>query len=182
MQPHSLNPIWTIGHSTMAIDDFTQLLGKHGIAMLIDVRTSPYSRFAIQFNKLDLEAELHRRNIVYRFEGQRLGGRPSDPTCYRSGVVPEHAEREDFLQLVDYEAVKRKEWFQQAIDEVVALSAIHRVALMCSEEDPMDCHRHRLISSALIDRGIEVQHIRKSGMSFRAEQPLIQSALFLPSA
>ena len=72
------------------------------------MRTAPYSRFASQFNKLDLEAALRRRNLDYRYEGQRLGGRPGDPTCYRAGVVPDHAEREDFLQLVDYEAVKQK--------------------------------------------------------------------------
>ncbi len=178
MQPQTQNPIWTIGHSTMEIGDFIELLGEHRIDVIVDVRTAPYSRFASQFNKLDLEAALRRRNVDYRFEGQHLGGRPSDPSCYRSGVVPEHAEREEFLRLVDYEAVKRKDWFQQALDEVIEMSARRRVALMCSEEDPMDCHRHRLISSALIDRGIEVQHIRKDGKSFAAARPLSQPALF----
>lgn len=182
MQPQMPNLIWTVGHSTQTLDDFIWVLGRHGIDTIVDVRSAPYSRFAKQFNKLDLEAGLLRRNLAYRYEGQRMGGRPSDPTCYRAGVVPDHAEREDFLQLVDYEAVKQKEWFQEALDEVVVLSTSHRVALMCSEENPMDCHRHRLIASALIERGIEVRHIRRDGSakqaSFPAEQPLLQPALF----
>ena len=182
MQPQAQNPIWTIGHSTMPVDDFIQLLGKHSIDTIVDVRTAPYSRFAKQFNKLDVEAALLRHSIAYRYEGQRLGGRPSDPTCYRAGVVPDHAEREDFLQLVDYQAVKQKDWFQQALDQVIELSVTGQVALMCSEENPLDCHRHRLIASALDDRGIEVRHIRKDGTikpaSFPAEQPLLQPALF----
>lgn len=161
MQLQRMNPIWTIGHSTMPASDFLELLGLYGIELIVDVRTAPYSRFAPQFNKLDLSDLLRRKNIAYRFEGERLGGRPSDPTCYRSGVVPDHAQREEFLKLVDYEAVKGKDWFQGGLDEVVTLSVQHKVALMCSEENPLDCHRHRLIAAALADRAIETRHIRK---------------------
>jgi len=182
MQPLEQNPIWTIGHSTMPIDDFLGLLRMHGIEAVVDVRTAPYSRFAAQFNRLDLHESLRRNTVAYRFEGERLGGRPSDPTCYRSGVVPDHAQREEFLKLVDYEAVKRKSWFVAGLDDVVALSAADKVALMCSEENPLDCHRHRLIASALNDRGIEVRHIRKDGSLstavFVAEPALVQSLLF----
>lgn len=176
------NPIWTIGHSTMPIDEFVQLLRSRQIDLVVDVRTAPYSRFASQFNKLDLEDALERRDLGYRYEGKRLGGRPSDPGCYRAGVVPDHAEREDFLQLVDYEAVKQKPWFQEALDEVIELSASQRLALMCSEENPMECHRHRLIASALNERAIEVLHIRRDGTmkpaTFAEEPALVQVSLF----
>jgi uncharacterized protein (DUF488 family) len=161
MDTQTHNTIWTIGHSTMPIEEFAQLLQSNQIGLVVDVRTAPYSRYASQFNKLDLEDALQRRKVGYRYEGKRLGGRPDDPTCYRDGVVPDHAEREDFLKLVDYEAVKQKSWFQEALEEVIELSASHQVALMCSEENPMDCHRHRLIASALDERGIEVLHIRR---------------------
>lgn len=182
MEPQSQNPIWTIGHSTMSIGNFMQLLDQHGIELVVDVRSAPYSRFASQFNKLDIEAVLRSRNLDYRYEGERLGGRPSDPSCYRSGIVPNQAEREDFLKLVDYEAVKQKNWFRQALAEVIELSATHLLALMCSEENPLDCHRHRMIASALHERGIEVQHIRKDGSvkqaSFPIEQTALQAVLF----
>jgi uncharacterized protein (DUF488 family) len=182
MQPLEQNPIWTIGHSTMPIGEFLGLLRLHGIEAVVDVRTAPYSRFAPQFNKLDLHDALRRSNIAYRFEGERLGGRPSDPTCYRSGALPGHAQREEFLKLVDYEAVKQKNWFVAGLDDVIALSARDKVALMCSEENPLDCHRHRLIASALSDREIEVRHIRKDGSLstavFSAEPALVQSLLF----
>lgn len=161
METRTQRPIWTIGHSSMGIDEFIDLLRKNQIDLIVDVRTAPYSRFATQFNKLDLIHALDLSGIVYRYEGGRLGGRPDDPTCYRDGVVPVHAERADFLKLVDYGAVKQKDWFQQALDEVIASSTSHNVALMCSEEDPYECHRHRLIASALNDRKIEVIHIRR---------------------
>lgn len=182
MQLLEQSHIWTIGHSTMPIDDFIQLLHSRAIGLVVDVRTAPYSRFAPQFNTLDLQDTLLRNHIGYQFEGERLGGRPSDPSCYRSGAVPDHAQREAFLKLVDYEAVKTKDWFRSGLDDVIALSAQGEIALMCSEENPLDCHRHRLIASALDERGLEVRHIRKDGSVsvavFSTEPVLVQSALF----
>ncbi len=182
MQSSEKPSIWTIGHSTMPIERFIHLLQSERIALVIDVRTAPYSRFAPQFNTLDLENSLHRHGIAYRFEGERLGGRPSDPACYRSGIVPDHAQREEFLRLVDYEAVKQKDWFRAGLNEVVAASGACRVALMCSEENPLECHRHRLIASALQERDIDVLHIRKDGTVlaaiFSTQPELVQPALF----
>jgi len=166
----------------MAIADVLDLLRHYGIEMIVDVRTAPYSRFAPQFNKLDLQDALRRNSIVYQFEGERLGGRPSDPTCYRSGVVPDHAQREEFLKLVDYGAVKQKDWFQTGLTEVMAASRDHRVALLCSEENPLECHRHRLIASALQERNVDVLHIRKDGTVqvavFSTQPELVQTVLF----
>lgn len=182
MQSPDIPSIWTIGHSTMPIEDFLRLLQSEKIHLVIDVRSAPYSRFAPQFNKLDLENSLRRRGIAYRFDGERLGGRPSDPNCYRSGVVPDHAQREEFLKLVDYEAVKQKDWFQAGLNEAMAASKACRVALMCSEENPLECHRHRLIASALQARDVDVLHIRKDGTVltavFSSQPELVQPALF----
>jgi uncharacterized protein (DUF488 family) len=142
----------------------------------------PYSRFARQYDRLDLEVVLQRRGIEYRFEGQRLGGRPKDPSCYRAGVIPVHADRAAFLELVDYDAVKTKPWFVEGLEAVIELGASRRIALMCSEEDPLHCHWHHLIGSALHDRSIDVVHIRKTGRTEeaifdRAPAP-VQAALF----
>ena len=39
----------------------------------------------------------------------------------------------------------------------------HRVAVMCSEADPLDCHRCLLVARALAGNGIDVGHILASG-------------------
>lgn len=182
MQPHTSHRVWTIGHSSMSVGEFVGLLQANGIDLVVDVRTAPYSRFASQFNKPDLAHALEQVGITYRYEGERLGGRPNDPTCYRSGAIPEHAERAEFLKLVDYDAVKCKPWFQQALAEIIDLADHHRIALMCSEEDPKECHRHRLIASALNEHDVEVIHIRRNGSTvpavFSDDALFVQAQMF----
>ena len=184
MEHEPNNAIWTIGHSNRSIDEFVALLEAHGIAAIVDVRSAPYSRYASHFNRLDLEHALTQRGIAYRYEGKRLGGRPTEPHCYFAGVAPDQAERPDFLKLVDYDAVRQKPWFQEALNEVIQLGEDQRVALMCSEENPDYCHRHRLIGPALVARGIAVLHIRRDGSVHEAsftkstEPAPIQAALF----
>jgi uncharacterized protein (DUF488 family) len=74
--------VYTIGHSRHPIDKFLELLAGHGIVQLLDVRSSPYSRFNPQFNKANLQLSLLNHNIQYIYAGAELGGRPSDPSCY----------------------------------------------------------------------------------------------------
>ncbi|HEX5498445.1 MAG TPA: DUF488 domain-containing protein, partial [Thermomicrobiales bacterium] len=155
--------IFTIGHSNLTFDAFVALLANPDapIATVVDVRSAPYSRFAPQFNRPSLEAGLRAHGIAYRYLGDDLGGRPTDPTCYVSGQVPDG--KADYLQLVDYAEVARRPWFQQGLDRLLAEAASGPTAIMCSEEDPHNCHRHHLIAKALTDRGIEARHIRKDG-------------------
>lgn len=161
--------IYTIGHSNHEWRDFLALLHRYGIEMLVDVRSAPYSRYSPQFNRESLAPSLEAKSIGYAFAGEYLGGRPRDPDCYRNGVVPVgHA---DYLKLVDYPAVATKSWYQRSVDRLLELSDEQRAVIMCSEEDPNQCHRHHLIAQTLIERGIEVRHIRKSG-EFEEALPL----------
>ena len=162
--------IYTIGHSNHEERVFIGLLVEQGIELLVDVRSAPYSRYSPHFNRESIVHSLSDAGIHYAFAGNHLGGRPKDPSCYRNGVIP--PPQSDYLKLVDYPAVATKPWYQQAIAELVHLADEQRVTLMCSEEDPQQCHRHHLIGQTLLERGIEVVHIRKNSHSELAE-PLV---------
>ncbi len=175
----SVPVVFTVGHSNMTEDEFLELLEGHGIRTIVDVRTSPYSRFAPHFNQRELRSALRNRGIAYAFGGEKLGGRPSDPALYKDGVIPEgHA---DYLNLVDYPAVARQPWFREGVERLLELAADAPTAMMCSEEDPNRCHRHHLVAQALLKRGVVVRHIRKDGSFVKAallEPPVVMKTLF----
>jgi uncharacterized protein (DUF488 family) len=155
-------------------------LEDNGVLTLVDVRTAPYSRYHPQFNREDLERLLARHDIEYVFAGQYLGGRPSDPSCYKRRVLP--AEGTDYLHEVDYRAIMERPWFVDAIGRLLELGDEQITAVMCSEEDPADCHRHHLISRYLLDKHpeIEVRHIRGDGTVYSASA--VRSSVDAPPA
>jgi uncharacterized protein (DUF488 family) len=137
----------TIGHSNHTIERLVQLLEAAGVATLVDVRTSPASRFNPQFNQGSLEAVLAQNVMTYVFAGRYLGGRPADPTCYKQRVLP--PEGTDYLHEVDYPEVMRRDWFVKGIQRLLAIADEQTTAIMCSEENPAECHRHHLIAKYL---------------------------------
>ena len=168
--------IYTIGHSNVTADTIIDLLNEHGIGMLVDVRSSPYSRYSPQFNREQLARALDKAGIEYAFAGAHLGGRPKDPTCYKDGTLPEG--KADFLSLVDYGEVAKRRWFQDAITRLLELAGEHRTAIMCSEEDPDHCHRHYLIAQTLLEMDVTVLHIRGDGSLEAAKPEAQQLSLF----
>lgn len=158
--PPSLE-ISTIGHSNATAAEIVALLQAHGITRVVDVRSAPYSQYAPQFNREDLARTLEAAGIAYVYAGQHLGGRPTDPTCYKKGELPSgHAS---YLALVDYGAVAQRDWYRRGIARLVELAAERPTAILCSEEDPRRCHRHHLIAQTLLAQGIAVWHIRRDG-------------------
>jgi uncharacterized protein (DUF488 family) len=170
------NTLYTIGHSGHSAEEFLSLLKHHNIHVLLDVRSAPYSKFVPQFNKHELEAFLRQNGVDYRYAGAHLGGRPTQNDVYKNGLVPDKdTKREEFLDLVQYEEVMQRSWYQQAIQrvlEIVRQTALSggNVAVMCSEGNPHECHRHHLIVRSLIDPKvkivedpIEAIHILKDG-------------------
>jgi len=142
--------VFTIGHSNVAAERIVELLKQHGIEVLIDVRSVPYSRHNPQFNRDSFQHVLKAAGIEYAYAGQYLGGRPDDPTCYEG-------------EQVQYKLIMDKPWYQKGIDQLIEIARGRRVALMCSEEDPLRCHRHNLIAQTLLKRGVTVLHIRGDG-------------------
>ena len=161
MLPASSQPactLWTIGHSNHALDVFLDLLTQGRIEVLADVRSSPYSRYAVQFNRESLRPALQNRSIEYRYFGDRLGGRIDDPNCY------------DEAGHVLYDRVAALPAFRQAIEELLAAAGKARLAILCGEEDPTDCHRRLLVGRVAGRRGAAVMHIRGDGRIQSEEQ------------
>jgi uncharacterized protein (DUF488 family) len=153
--------LYTIGHSTLAMDDFLALLKEHYIQVLIDVRSQPYSRFNPQYNRESFQHAMAYANIEYVFAGEHLGGRPSDPTCYKDGVLPDG--KANLLKLVDYAEVMKRDWYLRGIQRLLEIAGKRQTVIMCSEEDPLRCHRHHLIAHTLLKQGVTVWHIRADG-------------------
>ncbi len=159
--------IYTIGHSDHTIPAFVELLRKFDIALLVDVRSQPYSRWTPQFNREDLAHDLQAAGIAYRSMGDSLGGRPTDPTLYDPGE-----------ERPDYERMAQTETYQRGIAQLLDLAREQPVVVMCSEGDYHHCHRHKLIAQTLLERGIEVQHIQPDGTTAAGEIIPQQLSLF----
>jgi len=159
--------IHTVGHSDHTAEDFVDLLRRHGITLVVDVRSQPYSRWAHQFNRETLARDLQDAGIAYRFMGDALGGRPANPTLYD----PEQ-ERPDYQRLEQTPA------YQAGIDQLLDLARAERVAVMCSEGDHRRCHRHLLITQTLLGRGVRVLHIQPDGTTVEGERIPQQLSLF----
>lgn len=142
--------IFTIGHSNHSLETFVTLLQQHGITALVDVRSDPFSRFNSQFNKKELEQEIKIHGIKYVFLGCELGARPKDSSCYENGQV-------------QYERLKDTALFKEGIKRVIQGAKQHTISLMCSEKDPLQCHRFLLVARALVKLDISVAHILATG-------------------
>jgi len=126
------------------------LLRNAGVTAVADVRTSPYSRYSPQFNRDELRDQLRLDGISYVFLGRELGGRPNGRRFYCDGVA-------------DYEKMAQSDEFKKGIDRAIEGAKKYRVALLCSEHDPLDCHRCLLVGRALARRNLEVSHILSDG-------------------
>lgn len=142
--------LFTIGYSTHSMEYFIEMLKKHGITALCDVRSSPYSRFMPQFNRELLKNELSNHHIVYIYLGAELGPRSSDSTCYENGKVK-------------YNLLAATDIFQQGLRRLRRGMASYGIALMCAEKDPITCHRMILICRNLRDGDIVIRHILEDG-------------------
>ena len=142
--------VYTIGHSSHPIDVFLDLLCKHEISAIADVRSSPFSRFCPQFNQPALVKSLRDSGICYAFLGRELGGHSDDPSCYVNGRI-------------QYARLAERQEFHQGIDRLNSGADKYRIALMCSEQDPLDCHRTLLVSRVLDSVGLKIQHIHTDG-------------------
>jgi uncharacterized protein (DUF488 family) len=143
--------IYTIGHSNHPIDRFIALLQQHGIRAVADVRSTPYSRFNPQFRKERLQAALADAGIRYVFLGEELGARSKDPACYEEGG------RVSYLRLA------ATDLFRRGIERLLTGMQNHRIAIMCAEREPLDCHRTILVARELEKAGAPVTHILADG-------------------
>jgi len=144
--------VFSIGHSTLPYEQFLKLLRGAGVDAVADVRTAPYSRHFPHFNQEELRAELKQDGVAYSFLGKELGGRPSGSQFYCEGVA-------------DYEKMAPTDTFKSGIERILSGADKYRIALMCSEKHPLDCHRCLLVGRELLRLGIDVQHLIHQGVA-----------------
>ncbi|MDQ6945975.1 MAG: DUF488 domain-containing protein [Actinomycetota bacterium] len=142
--------VLTVGHSTHSLDGFVALLQEHHISAIADVRSNPFSRYTPQFNMSSLRTALRRHEIQYAFLGRELGARSSDPNCYVDGRV-------------QYARLAETDLFRDGIRRILSGAAARRIALMCAEKDPLDCHRALLVTKELVSQGVQVDHVLADG-------------------
>lgn len=143
--------LYTVGHSNHEIDYFIELLKFADINCVIDVRSTPASKFNPQYNLEPLKASLNRVGITYMHFGDEFGARHRNPELW------------DNEGIVDFQKVQKSRAFQDGIERVdIGLSKGFKIALMCSEGNPLECHRFSMISSYLVDDEFEVIHILKN--------------------
>lgn len=141
--------IYSIGHGNKTIEEFISELKSFKIEFLIDVRSSPFSKWATYFNKGVIEKELSRHNIRYVYMGDVIGGRPLNENCY------------DLNGFFDYKEMAEVEVFKKGLLRLKdAYDKKYKVAIMCSEADPSMCHRSKLIGRELYAKfNIDMEHI-----------------------
>jgi uncharacterized protein (DUF488 family) len=148
----------------MSYEEFVRSLRNAAVTAVADVRSMPFSRRNPQFNRDTLREELRMDGIAYVFLGEELGGRPKERQYFCDGVA-------------DYEKMAKSSDFERGLRRIIEGSKQYRIALMCSEHDPLECHRCLLVGRALHEQGAIVRHILSNGMSLdqaEVERRLIQ--------
>lgn len=166
-----MTKVLTIGHSNHSIGRFLDLLTGAGITAIADVRTTPRSRWTPHFDAAPLKTALAAHGIAYAPLGKELGGRPSSPELYCDG----HA---------DYEAMASTPGVREGIARVLMGAQTHLIALMCSEKEPMDCHRCLMVARELAKRGVQIGHVHGDGRietQTEFEERLLNDAKLHPS-
>jgi len=138
--------IFTIGHSNHSVETFLGLVQNHDVNAIVDIRSHPYSNFAPHFSMKAIKGHLERAGIAYVFLGKELGARSNNPSCYRNGKV-------------QFDLLAKEPEFIEGIERIIQGMEKFRIVLMCSEKDPIDCHRALLVSRTLHQTNFMIYHI-----------------------
>ena len=146
-----MTEIFTIGHSNHSLEKFIFLLCSNAISAVVDIRSSPFCSYARHFNGEAIKAALKERGIKYLFLGDALGGKPKEAEFY------------DETGMALYGKIAGTQKFQEGIKRLLNGISKHKVALLCSEENPENCHRRLLVGRVLQEKGVNIIHIRGEG-------------------
>lgn len=143
--------VFTVGHSNHSMERFFELLSLRNIDVVVDVRSHPFSKYAKHFDHDNLKRVVVEAGKKYLYLGRELGGIPKEQKFY------------DADGHVLYAKIAESADFTSAIERLLSGISRFKVALMCGEEDPTNCHRRNLIGHILKKKGITVKHIRGNG-------------------
>lgn len=142
--------LYSVGHSNQSQDEFLELLKRHDINCIVDVRSVPASKYTPQFNMEPLKWFLRANDIHYLHFGDEFGARRTD--CL------------DAEGQVNFEKAVETPSFKRGVERLMnGLQKGFRISLMCSEANPLECHRFSLVSRYFYDNGLDVHHILKDG-------------------
>jgi uncharacterized protein (DUF488 family) len=145
-----MNTLFTIGHSNHEIGVLLELLRRHAVEAVADVRSQPYSSHFPQFNQPGLKQGLRAIGLRYVFLGNELGARREEACCYVEGQAR-------------YDLIAKTDAFAKGLNRVLKGLIKYRLALLCAERDPLRCHRTILVCRHLRGRGFPIQHILADG-------------------
>ena len=142
--------LYSVGHSSQSQEEFLELLKRHDVNCIVDVRSLPASKYTPQFNMDPLKWFLKKNDIQYLHFGEEFGARRTD-SLNTEGQV-------------DFEQAARTIKFKRGVERLMnGLQKGFYISLMCSEANPLECHRFSLVSRYFYDNGLDVQHILKDG-------------------
>lgn len=149
--------LYTVGHSNQSQDELLDLIKSQSIDCIIDVRSMPYSKYTPQFNSEVIKSFLNKNGILYAHFGDEFGARRSD--CLKETIFTKKGKSETKPQ-VNFELGVKTDNFLKGVDRIKkALSQGRNVSLMCSEADPLGCHRFSFLSKYFYELGWNVLHI-----------------------
>jgi len=147
------NQIFTIGHASWTLSGLIDHIKGRGVTHLVDVRSSPFSKFQPDFCEKPLEKSAIRSGLTYIPMGDQLGGKPPHADCYTEGKVA-------------YDKVMQRDFFRRGIARLLeSYQQGLTICLLCAEGDPTSCHRTQLIGRALAATGIQLIHLLPNGTS-----------------
>ncbi|HEX8534648.1 MAG TPA: DUF488 domain-containing protein [Allosphingosinicella sp.] len=145
-----MSGLCTIGYSGQNKDSFTALLKAHAVDVVCDVRSTPYSSYKPDFSRGPFRKFLNEARIKYVFMGDQLGARPKDRSCYVGGQAR-------------YDRIAQASFFREGLDRIRSGVRQLNLALVCSETDPLECHRAVLICRNLPELWGCISHIHSDG-------------------
>lgn len=157
--------VYTVGHSTHQLDYFLELIKEYGVNCIVDVRSMPASAYNPQYNQEPFKNFLKKNKIMYLHFAEEFGARQVDPDLL------------DNERKLDFEKVRKTRLFQHGLERIwQGVEKGYTIAIMCSESEPLDCHRFSMVSLGLENDGFEVKHILKD-KSLKANSELEKELL-----
>ncbi len=154
--------VYTIGHSNHSLETFLNLLRASGIEVVVDIRSKPSSQVVPHFDRKPFENSLKMNGFKYLYLGKELGGKPDSKDFY------------DAYGHVLYSLIAKSTPFVQAIERLLKGIHKYRVAVLCGEENPLNCHRRLLVGKVLGNYDVNLQHIRGNGRVQSEEELLAE--------
>ena len=146
-----VNTIFTIGYSGFTVNEFINTLKNNGVSVVIDVRSLPYSQYYASYNRENISKLLENNKIYYRNYISEFGARQENRNYYPHGYL-------------DFEMFSKSEQFLSGVRKLEkSMQQNYTIALMCSEKDPMMCHRTIMVARTFHLSGYKVVHLLPNG-------------------